>query len=155
VIPLPAIVAAEQAFPQSGRAQVRALGMEAIGRFKPAKVTLTSGSSATVYSLSALEGTTVVEYICVVPVAAEPIWGKKVNQVNEDRTKIWGKWELCDSPTDLAGFSSVSPRDPSEKQRAWWDRSAGPLGLDPTQELSRKNFQVLPFLVDTGTRLYR
>src|SRR5262249_6867551 len=51
-VPVAAVVEAEKVFPRSERAHVRALGLEAIGRFKPTQLKLTNGSTAHFYSLS-------------------------------------------------------------------------------------------------------
>lgn len=151
-ISLSAVVQADRAFPPTQRAHGRVLGMEAIGRFKPAATKLLSGLTAYTYSLSVVLDTVVVEYCCLVHPALDPIWAHKVNTV-EDGERKYGSWKQCDPPNDMRGFASIASREPSPKQRAWWDRSAARHGLDPEQELTRKSFQALPVLADLGVRL--
>ena len=94
-----------------------------------------------------------VEFCCLVPPGKAPIWASKVNGKKEDGTRDWGTWQKCEAPNDITGFASLGQREPSEKQRNWWSRSAAHFGLDPTQELTKKCFQALPVLKDTGERL--
>lgn len=152
---LPPAVAseAERAFGPSDRDCTRAVGLEAIGRFKPTRAKLLSGTSLTVYSLSQVVDNGVVDFCCVIHPLLEPVWAVKVNTKNEDGTRNWGKWARCGAPQDLRGFSSIGPKAVSEKQINWWKRSAAVFGLDPTVEPDRKNFQVLPVLNDLNLRL--
>lgn len=151
-VPTSSLVAAEQAFPKTERAHTRALGLEALGRFKGVPVQLASGLSCHIYSLSVQVGTAYVEYCCLVHPSRDPYWFSKVNQT-VDGVKQWGTWRTCESPNGLQGFSSAPPNALSEKQQRWWQRSAAGFGLDPNQEVTRKNFQALPVLCDTGVRL--
>ena len=154
VLPPAALLEAQAAFPQSERPGItRVLGLEAIGRFKPVTVKLLSGLSAHVYALSVPVGPLVVEYCVLVHPGREAAWAVKVNGKNDDGTRNWGSWRKCEAPADVTGFSSVAPRALSEKQTAWWKRSAARYGLDPEQDVTRKNFQALPVLADTGRRL--
>lgn len=154
VLPAAALLEAQAAFPKSDRAGVtRVLGLEAIGRFKPTSIKLLSGLSAHIYCISIPCGPIVVEYCVLVHPSREPIWTTKINGTKEDGTRSWGSWRKCKPPTDVTGFSSVSPKALSEKQMKWWQRSAKSFGLDPEQEVTRKNFQALPVLCDTGERL--
>lgn len=154
VLPAAAVFEAQAAFPQSERAGVsRVLGLEAIGRFKPTTIKLTSGLTAHIYTISVPVGPLVVEYCVLVHPSREALWATKVNGTKEDGTRSWGSWRKCRPPADVTGFSSVPPRALSEKQVAWWKRSAERCGLDPNQEVTRKNFQALPVLNDLGVRL--
>lgn len=152
VVPVAAIVDAEKQFPEATRAHARVLGLEAIGRFKPTNVKLLSGLRLSVYSLSVVVGSVVVEYCVLVHPALDPVWATKVNTA-VDGVRQYGSWRLCEAPENVQGFSSVGPKELSEKQARWWNRAAARYGLDPEQELTRKNFQVLPVLADTGTRM--
>ena len=151
VVPVAAIVEAEKQLPPASRAHSRVLGLEAIGRFKPTNVKLLSGLRLSIYSLSVVVQSTVIEYCVLVHPVLEPVWAAKVNTV-VDGVRQYGNWRLCDAPNGVQGFSSVSPRELSDKQARWWSRSAARYGLDPEQEVTRKNFAVLPVLADTGTR---
>ena len=152
VVPVAAVVDAEKSFPPSERPHTRVLGLEAIGRFKPANTKLLSGLNVSTYSLSVVNGGVVVEYCCLVHPAMDPVWASKINTI-VDGVKQWGSWAKCDPPEDLRGFSSVPPNPPTEKQLAWWNRSAARFGIDPSQEVNRKSFQALPVLADLGVRL--
>jgi hypothetical protein len=152
-VPLSAIVDTEKAFGPTQRAHSRVLGLEAIGRFKPVAVKLLSGPNAYVYALSTLANGIVVEYCCLVHPTMEPVWAAKVNTVGEDGKRKYGSWAQCEPPLDLRGFSSVGPRELTEKQMRWWDRAARRHGLDPEQDVNKKSFQALPVLSDLGVRL--
>lgn len=153
VVPLPALKEAEASFvPTKRGAGVRVLGMEAIGRFKEVPIKCTDGLTAHMYSLSTVRGQVVVEYACICHPGKQAIWAVKIN-TTQDGKRVWGKWTPCDPPEDLKGFSSVPPKDITEKQRIWWNRSADYRGLDVKQEVTRKNFQALPVLSDLGRRL--
>lgn len=151
-VPSSAVVDSEQAFGPTARAHARVLGLEAIGRFKPAPTKLTSGLNVYTYALSAVVNNVVVEYCALVHPTMEPIWACKVNTV-VDGVKKWGNWVKCEAPKDLVGFGSAPPKEPTEKQAAWWRRSAASFGLEPNQEVTRKSFQALPVLADLGVRL--
>jgi hypothetical protein len=152
VIPSSAAAAAERAFPRTERAHARVLGLEAIGRFKPASTRLLSGAYVYTYSLSVVAGVIVVEYCALVHPTADPVWASRVNgEVDGKRT--YGRWVQCDPPVDLKGFASKAPSQPSEKQLNWWKRSAARHGLDPEQTVDRKSFTALPVLSDLGLRL--
>jgi len=153
VIPMGAVQKADRAFPSTERAHTRVLGLEAIGRFKPVAVRLTSGLTVHLYAMSVVLNNATAEYCCLVHPAMEPVWACKANIDNEEGQRTWGSWRECKPPTDLRGFASIGGKEVSPKQRAWWGRSAARFGLDPTQEVTRKSFQVLPLLNDLGVRL--
>lgn len=150
-VPVAAVINAEKCLPPASRAHSRVLGLEAIGRFKPTNVKLLSGLRLSVYSLSTVVENIVVEYCVLVHPTVEPVWASKVNTV-VDGKRQYGSWKTCAPPDDVRGFSSVGPKELTEKQARWWSRAAARYGLDPEQEVTRKNFQVLPVLADTGTR---
>lgn len=151
-VPSSAVADVEAAFGPTSRAHARVLGLEAIGRFKPAVAKLLSGVNVYTYALSAVVNNVTVEFCALVHPAQEPVWACKVNTV-KDGVKTWGSWQRCDPPNDLVGFSSVPPKEPSPKQLAWWKRSAAGFGLDPAQEVTRKSFQALPVMADLGVRM--
>jgi len=154
VLPPSVMLEAQVAFPQSERAGIaRVLGLEALGRFKPAVVKLISGLTAHIYAISVPVDQLVVEYCVLVHPAREAIWASKINATNEDGTRAWGSWRKCTPPSDVTGFGSVAPKALSEKQMNWWARSATRYGLDTSQEVTRKNFQALPVLADLGIKL--
>jgi hypothetical protein len=149
VVPIRAVVDAEKLFPPSERMGVRALGMEALGRFKPTNVKLMSGLTLTMYSLSLSDGKgSYLEFVCLAHPCQETAWVTKVSTPDG-----YGAWRRCEAPSDLKGFSSTPPSELSPKQRGWWQRSAGSFGIDTAQEVTRKNFQILPILCQTDIRV--
>jgi hypothetical protein len=151
-VPVSAVVESEKRWPPSQRNHTRAIGLEAIGRFKPTTTKLLDGATLYVYSVSAAVGPIVTDYVCLVHPTKEPIWVAKVNVKKEDGARDWGNWAVCEAPLDIAGFASTSSKELSEKQMKWWKRSARSMGLDPDQEVTRKSFQPLPVMADTGVR---
>lgn len=136
------------------RGGVRVIGLEAIGRFRPAEVQLADGLTAITYSLSCMDGFRRTDYFAIVhPLKAAPIWAKANHVKAADGSRAWGKWQACDPPTDLSGFGSTPPKSISDKQLAWWERSAATRGLDVSVKPNRKTFGVLPVLFDLGVRL--
>lgn len=151
-VPMSAVLESEKAFPPTDRTHKRVIGMEAIGRFKPTKTLLANGSSIYVYSMSALVGTMVVQYCCLVHPTIEPMWASRINGVKADGSRDYGRWSKCDPPDGVSGFGSLPPKAITEPMRKWWDRSAASCGLDVEQEVDRKSFQALPVLCDLGLR---
>lgn len=151
IVPPRAIQDTETFFGASQRAHSRVLGLENIGRFKPTSVKLLNGCRLYVYTISALVQGIAVHYCCLVHPTVEPVWAVKVN-LSKDGIKTYGNWQQCEAPQDIRGFSSASPKAPTEKQLGWWKKSAKAFGLDPEQEMSKKSFEVLPVLKDLGVR---
>lgn len=149
VVPLPAIANAESKFPPGDRACARVLGMEALGRFKPATVKMVDGVSVRIYSLSTVIANTIIEFVTIVHPTKEPIWASKTSIIAEEGKKF-GSWKRCGAPDALTGFGSAPLRDLTPKQQAWWERSAGGFGLDPRQKVDRRMFPILPVLCDIG-----
>lgn len=141
------IAAVDKAFGPSSRACTRALGMEALGRFKPAVVRMASGASAQVYSLTSSDSEgKVVEYCCVVrPSRPRPDWATRERTASSG---VYPKWRRCEPPEEVVGFQSTVPNEPTEKQSAWWRRSAARFGFDPAEQPDRKGFVALPVLTD-------
>jgi len=153
MVPVSSIVEAEAMLPPTTRRNVRVLGMEAVGRFKPTSVKMLDGATVDVYTMSVLRDMIVHEYACIVhPMRAEPLWATKISKVNEDRTRDWGTWLLCPAPDGLSGFASVPPKEVSPKQSAWWTKPTGArrYGIDPNQPVTKKNFTILPVLSNVG-----
>lgn len=150
--PSAAVVASDLAFGgPSKRGASRALGLEAIGRFRASEVTLENKLVCLFYSLVSVTDGRAREFACLVhPTAPDPVWGERVHGVKADGSRDYGRWRRCESPSDLVGFGSTAPRDVSEKQEAWWKRAAPGRGLDVDAKVTRKNFAVLPFLIDLG-----
>lgn len=154
-LPSSVVARCEAPFPAATRPHVRVLGMEAIGRFRPAHCRMVGGGRLTVYSLFAVVGSTVVDWACLVPPTGEPVWACRAAGTDRAETGEWGQWRRPDAPpTDLTGFQSRAPTALSEKQSAWWHRAAARHGLDGTVEPDAKAFQALPVLKDLGARVH-
>lgn len=153
-VPERAFLEQQEAFGPSKRAASRALGLESLGQLKGVELPLKSGIVATCYSIADMKGHVRTDYFVIVhPVRAYPLWAKKISPKAEDGSRAYGRWLLCDPPSDLSGFSSVPPKAVSDKQKAWWERSASHFGLDAGAEVNRKTFQALPVLADLGVVL--
>jgi hypothetical protein len=151
-VPPSVIRDASAAFPPSTNRAVasRAIGLEAIGRFKGVELPLRDGLKALCYALSGLDGHKRTDYFVIVhPAKEEPIWAK-TEHTKQGETWQYGKWSRCQPPEDLSGFSSLPPKSVSEKQANWWRNAAGRYGLDDTVEPNRKIFQALPVLSAIG-----
>lgn len=157
LVPVARMVEAQQAFGGVGTrtGAGRAIGLEALGRLRPATLALANGLEGFLYAMSAVEGTTVRQYAVIVhPLMNEPIWAVRGNARGEDgMTVAYGRWERCDPPADLSGFASLPGSQVSEKQLAWWKRSARRHGLNPDVEPTRKQFAALPVLSDLKARI--
>lgn len=130
------------------RAHNRALGLETLGRFKAVNVPLLDGNSVAMYLLC--DKSALTEYACLIHSAAPaPVWAHRQHEQG-NTGRIWGRWQVCKQPAELSGFASQSPSFVSEKQEAWWTRSAEGRGLKLDVKLTRKNFAILPMLFDLG-----
>lgn len=152
-VPTSVVREADAVFKPTMRGHSRVLGMEALGRFKPSFVLTSEDIKVHIYALSCLIQNVAVEFCCLLHPTRDPIWARKLNTRSETGERVWGKWEACEEPTELRGFSSASPKEPSEKQRGWWNRSARHFGLKTDQELTKKSFAALPVLCDLGEHL--
>lgn len=134
----------------SSRSAVRAIGFEAVGRFKAAELPFLGGVTGHMYCLSTCEGTTVTEYaILCHPLFASAFCAKRIRSSGQ----FGPKWEpLSAIPEIDAGFASLSASPMSEKQAAWWKRSAAHYGLDPDARVTRKSFAALPVLANCGVK---
>lgn len=154
LVPGAVMMEAAKSFPPSPRAGMRAVGLEAIGRFKPVSVPLLTGMEAVLYNLSCLEQHMITQYAVILhPQMLEPIVARKASARDGD-TVTWGKWQQCTPPTDFKGFQSVdASKSVSEKQAAWWTRSARQFGLSDNVKPTAKQFQILPVLSDLRLRI--
>lgn len=146
---------AEDAFGgPSQRAAFRVIGLEAIGRLKPIELKLSNGVTTTAYAITRMENHQRTDYFVIVhPTRSEPIWATKdVYKNPETGALAYGSWRRCAPPSDLVGFASIPPRPLTDKQKAWWQRSAPGFGLADA-EPNQKQFQVLPVLCDIRARL--
>lgn len=158
LLPRAVLLDAQQQFPAPGvrSATARVVGLEALGRLKPAPLPLASGLTGYLYAMSAADDAgRVTEYAVLIhPEVAEPVWASRRNERGADGvTASYGRWRPCEAPPDVVGFASLPGSPVSEKQANWWRRAAARYGLDATVEPTRKQFAALPVLSDLGARL--
>lgn len=157
ILPSDTIIQAQTAFDGgvSSRFASRVLGLETLGRFKPAELPLKDGTTGIMYNLQAIEGAKVVEYaVLISPTKPDPIIARKIIPINPDGTRSYKtKWEECELPEDLIGYASAGNTSLTQPMKNWWDKSAESRGLDPFATVTRKNFQALPVLSDLRKRL--
>lgn len=140
----------------------RIAGLESLGRIKPCYTKCVNGVTVTFYCVSAVSngGTERAHYAVILHPAYQGVLWFHRTQINiEGAETDWGRWShLPDPPGRLTGFSSVTPSMISEKQLAWWKGQgrrpgAQTYGLDPTQTVNAKQFQILPVLENSGFSL--
>jgi hypothetical protein len=154
VIPSVVIAECENSFGGVGiRGGLRVLGFEGLGRFKATELPLLDGTTGLLYAVSAVEGQRVTQY-CVMsaPNRAETLIAKRERGygANWDRSN---RWIRCDMLPDLSGFASIPPTPLTEKQNAWWKRSAATRGLNPEATVNARSFQAMPVLFDIKGKL--
>lgn len=158
------ITEAQRAFDKpSERINVRAFGIESLGRLKPATVYLKNGMRILAYNVVSMDGFRKSQYMVVLhPVYAKPLWFKRgTGKILEgeqagfyDYSK--SKWEVCrEPPADIQGFKSSPSKAPTDNQLKWWNKPTGAEkhGLLKEQEVTSKVFDLLPVLSDIGMKL--
>lgn len=131
----------------------RAFGVESLGKIRGTGVKLVNGLQCTIYAITAMDGHRKKSYLVLLhPAYSTPLWFKR-SDIHGD-TVAYGKWSIEQNPPDdVKGFKSLASGGLSEKQVAWWNKAAHTRGLDPSQELTPKVFQLLPALSDVGASL--
>lgn len=136
----------------SKRSGTRVVGLEGLGRFKTVPIPLLDGTIGFMYNLVHTEGYKRTEYIAFVhPNHPDPIRGVK-ESAKEGEKMAWGKWKLTASLPDLKGCTTAKEYPLTEKQAARWHDSAEDFGLNPHVPINTRQFQFLPFLMNTGLR---
>lgn len=153
-------------FKPSKRFLARAIDVEGLGRFTPAVVSMADGSPVTLYVMQTKDGLN--EYAIVLhPLRPDPwffckenkLSGQKVKKtlpnglVVEYNEKSFGKWRSVGKLPELIGCQSVKLSPLTPGQGDWWKRDAAKLNLDPKAELTNREFQLLPILSNSRTRL--
>lgn len=140
----------------STRSGIRAVGLEGLGRFTITPVSLLNGATVFTYNLVHTEGFKRTEYFVIVhPNFPEPVYGKKESTKNDRGEMSWGRWQLVESLPDLKGCQTAKLWDLTEKQSAKWTRECESKGLNPHKKISNREFQLLPFLQNTGLNFSR
>lgn len=135
----------------STRSQVRAIGMESVGRFKPAEIELADGCIGSMYSLYSFDNGKKIEWAVLLhPSVAEPLVATRTSTGIGGEAVQYGRWRRePEMPLELSGFQSSAPRSISDKQKAWWLKSAAQRGLKVDGRVTTKTFPALPVLNDT------
>jgi hypothetical protein len=155
LVPAGRIADAQKMFPApSKRAGSRAIGLEAIGRFKAADLPFTDGTIGQMYCLSSLDGFTRTDYAVILhPCVPDPLFASRQSTGDATGAVAWGRWKRIEAIPDVTGFQSAAASELSPKQADWWKRSAGHFGLDSTAKPNRRSFAALPVLKDLGVRI--
>jgi len=164
MVPMSKIGESQEAFGgPSERMAYKTLGLEAVGRFKPIPVPLLGGATAASYMLQTLTpDRKLKEYLLLcLPNFQKPVIFSRLNSeakwVDGLPERKWGRWVVeNDLPDDFCGYKTSPARgELSEKQKAFWRRSAGHRGLDPEacDDMERRQFPILPALLDTKLSL--
>lgn len=162
LIPAQAIVEAQDGFESpTDRIAGRFLGLEAVGKLMAIPIPMNNGMVAAAYNINTSDELHQTEYyIICLPHIPDPIvftrQNSNVKWVDQQPTRQWGKWKLTEMPAELLGYRSSNSRNRlSDKQRAWWKKSAAQKGLDPTkhEKLTGRQFAILPALYDTRLTL--
>lgn len=131
----------------------RAAGLDGLGAFKPTQVFTKAGGFVWFFAL----GHRTTEYCMILaPEDAKPKLIAQRSFAQQDGLRQYDKrpqWVLIDSIPDLTGCTSVPAGALSEPQLKWWKQSAEAKGLDVSQELNNRVFQILPVLCNTNRRL--
>lgn len=158
VIPSSAIKEAVDAFGgiMGKSAGIRAIGLEALGRFKATEIKTASGIPVSFYTLVDTNGRN-QEFACIVhPLLLDPVWAERTHG-SENGERQYGKWQACTAPQELRGFASVQKMTITDKMKAWWHAPYGAAryGLDASAKVTKKEFQILPVLRDLGLEFPR
>lgn len=156
LLPPSAMTAAQLAFGgrPSARMGARVVGSENLTRFQAAELPLADGCTGVMYCLVTTDGYTRKEYAVILhPCSQTPLYASRENTGGKDGVVSYGKWKRADGIPDVTGFGSVPAKVLSEKQQAWWKRSAARFGLNASREVNRRAFPALPILQDLGVKI--
>lgn len=159
-VPRHSIAAAQQAFDGPSKlSSGRAIGLEALKKFKQVPVPMLGGLWSSAWVLYSSDGDgRITQYVSILhPEKEGAICARRVNVHEQGGEVDWGKWERCDVPADLVGFSTVPIRNGlSDKQKAFWRKCARGVGLDPSAAdngLTSRQFFVMPVLLQIKERI--
>lgn len=167
-LPRTVIIEAQEAFEApSKRAGMRQIGLEALRRFKAIPIPLDDGATGAMYCLYSIDEAGVkTEYVTLSdPSHDKPFVAKRciaaATGVDEKGRPVrpksaYGRWALCEIPLAFEGYkTSPASGKLSVKMAQWWDREARKYGLSTREmdKLTRRQFQALPVLANTGMHL--
>lgn len=143
----------------SKRGAGRAMGLEALTRFKQIDLPLADGVRGHMYCLYSVDGDTGITTewaVLLDPTSERAVSATRQVQALPDGTRGYGKWQAATVPAEMAGFATSGFKGAvSEKQAAWWRRAAVRHGLDPNAvgKLTKRQFAALPVLSDLRLNL--
>lgn len=145
ILPADIVREAQQAFDKpSKRTGARAVGLEALGRFRPTAVEFIDGTVGVMYCVRSFEGADCVEWAVIVhPSKPEPIIAARHNEADGAGRLAYSRWQPATLPPSLEGFQSVKPWTLSPKQETEWNRRASYHGLDPDAQVNGRSIQAL------------
>ncbi len=150
-IPEANVIQAQSAFVSpSVRNARRAMGLESLGKIKSDSVLTTSGLRVSFYSVVSVDVSSRTSYLCVLhPTQSAPVW------LGRTGTDAYSHepWRVVEAPKSLEGYGSTPSRPLTPGQKKWWDNQARTFGLDPTQDVTARKFQLMPALKDIGYSL--
>lgn len=150
----------------SRRTMTRALGNTGFGRFAPTEVPLAGGGHAFLYALKAPTGLDSYAAL-LLPHHPEPVYFHRRDALTgreaqfEPRPgvvvrypeKEYGRWTTLPAMPELTGCLSYPPDAIGPGALAWWQKDAARVGLDAAHTPDRKQFTLLPILVNTKKRI--
>lgn len=133
---------------------VRVVGLERIGKFRPVELPLADGMTGAMYGFQSVEENgRVNEYVVILhPLTQQPF---TAHRVRGNAEQGYGTWQQIPALPDIdrATARSMGNGRLSDKQAAWWRKSAAYYGLDGNADVNAKAFQALPVLSNCGVRL--
>ena len=158
LLPASVVREAQSSFPRpSERSKTRVFGIETLGKLKPTNVRLVSGLTVQTFAISCMDGSKKREYLVLLhPCRANPVWFSKVVERDKDGNLLYSmsKWVIADEiPKELKGFKSNPPSTLTEGQQRFWNSKAEKVGLDVSQPIDGKKFQLMPALLNVGAIL--
>lgn len=158
LLPREVVAAAQAAFGGvSKRLGSRALGLEALGKFKPLSVKLANGVLAqgfSVYAIDRMTGQKREYYALASPFDSEVLWATRCYESKTDGTCKYADWERCEPPEGLEGFqTSKRSWALTTGMKQWWANAAAQHGLWPEPPEQARLFDVLPVLCNLGVRV--
>ena len=159
LVPQRISVEAQEAFgkPSKRAGGASSIGFENLSKYKQLSVALRDGGWLTFYNLHAPDptqppGSFAEFFVGWLPGRSEPLAAKRSTVRREkDGSYKNGRWVRCSVPSDLSGFgTSKRTSGLSDKQKAWWERSAEAKGLAPeeAERITGREFTALPVACD-------
>lgn len=155
LVPAEKIGTAQQAFGSpSKRAGARAIGLEALGRFKATPLPMVGGVQGVMYAITCVDAGVKREFVALAhPSVPDVLYATRENVREGGVVVAYGRWRQIEALPDLTGYASAPGSPVTDKQQSWWRRSANRVGLDADATPNRRQFVALPVLTDLGVRI--